>query len=140
MPHILYPDIPCDFVIVYFPCEKSFPDVSTSDHLQDTSDVSLSLQCEEDTYSSQNPSKLSSIFPENIEVEHLCFPSTPLPDSSNHEDVDEHPESYDLGCHDLSTSSSNQNVDSTIVNLYKTLVYNDLSINKVKTPQTIEAL
>ena len=39
-----------------------------------------------------------------------------------------------------STSSSDHNVDSIIVNLSKTLVYNDLSINEVKTPQIVKAL
>ena len=44
-----------------------------------------------------------------------------------------------LDCRDISTSS-NQNVVSIIVNLSKTLVYDDLSINKVKTLQTVEAI
>jgi len=40
----------------------------------------------------------------------------------------------------LSTSSSNHNVDSIVVNLSKTLVYDDPSVNEVKTPQTVEEL
>lgn len=59
---------------------------------------------------------------------------------SNHEDADKHPEFFDLGCHDLFTSSSDHNVDSTAVNLSKTLVYGDLSIHEVETPRTVEAL
>lgn len=64
----------------------------------------------------------------------------PLPDSSNREDVDKHPEFYDLGCHDLYTYSSDHDVDPIVVNLSKTLVYHDLSVNKVKTPQTVKSL
>jgi len=88
----------------------------------------------------ENPSNLSSIFPENTKGEHHCFPSTPLLDSSNHEDANKHPEFSDLGCHDLSTSSSDHDVDSIIVNLSKTLVYDDISVNEVETLQTIETL
>ena len=80
-PHPLHPDIPSDFSTADFPCENSFPNASTSDHSQDTSDVSLPLQCGEDTYSLENSSNLSSVFLENIEAEHLFFSSTPLPDS-----------------------------------------------------------
>ena len=53
-PHPLYPDIPCDFATADFPCENPFSDVSTFDHSQDTIDVILSLQCGEDTSSSEN--------------------------------------------------------------------------------------
>jgi len=42
-PHLLYLDIPCDFSTIGFPCENSFPNVSTSDHSYDTLDVSLPL-------------------------------------------------------------------------------------------------
>lgn len=117
VPHPLYPDIPCDSVTVDFPYENSFPDVSTSDHSQDTLDVSLSLCCGEDTSSSENLSNLSFVISEDTEGEHLCFSYTPLPNSSNHEDVKKHPEFFDLGCHDLSTSSSDHDVESTVVNL-----------------------
>ena len=46
----------------------------------------------------------------------------------------------DLGCRDLYTSSSDHDVDSIIVNLSKTLFYDDLSIDEVETLQTINAL
>ena len=39
VPHLIYPDIPCDSAFVNFPCENPFPNVSTSNHPQDTSDV-----------------------------------------------------------------------------------------------------
>jgi len=75
------------------------------------SDVSLSSQCEEDTSSSKNMSNLSSVISENTKGEHLCFSSTPLLDSSNHEVTDKHPEFFDIGCCDPSTSSFDHNVD-----------------------------
>ena len=107
-PHPLYPDIPCDSATSDSPCENSFPNASTSNRSQDTLDVSLSLYCGEDTSSSKNPSNLSFVISENTEGEHPCFSSTPLPNSSNHEDADKHPQFSDLGCRDLSTSSSDQ--------------------------------
>lgn len=134
------PNIPCDSATVDFPCENSFLDVSTSNHSQDTLDVILSLHCGEDTSSFENMSNLSSVISKNTEGEHPCFLSTPLHDSSNHDDVDKRPESSDLSCHDLSTSSSYHDVDSIIVNLSKTLVYDDLSVDEVETPQIVEAL
>lgn len=88
----------------------------------------------------ENPFNLSFIFLENTEGEQFCFSSTPLPDSSNHEDVDGHFEFSDLDCHDIFTSLSYQDVDSIVVNLSKTLVYNDLSIHEVETPKIVEAL
>ena len=61
-------------------------------------------------------------------------------DSSNHEDVDEHPKFSDHGCHDLCTSSFNHIVHSLTVNMSRPLVPNDIPINEVKTPQAVEAL
>ena len=139
-PYPLHPNIPCDSATADFPYENPFPDVSTSNHSQDTSDVSLSLQCGEDTSSSENPLNLSFIFLENTEGEHLYFSSTPLPNSSNHEDADKHLEFSDLGCNDLFTFSSHHDFDSTIINLSKTLVHNDLFVNEVETPQTVKEL
>ena len=140
VPHPLYLNIPCIFATFDSPCENSFPDVSTFDCSQDTSDVSLSLHCGEDTSSSENPSNLSSIISKNTEGEHPCFSSTPLHDSSNHEDANKHPEFSDLGCRNLSTFSSDHDVDSIIDNLSKALAYNDLSVHEVGTPQTVEEL
>ena len=47
---------------------------------------------------------------------------------------------FDLGYRDLFTLSSNHDVDSIIVNLCKPLVYEDLSVNEIETPETFEAL
>jgi len=66
-PHVLYPNIPCDSAIYDFRCENISLDVSTSDHSQDTSDVSISLHCGEDTYLSENPFNISSVISKNIE-------------------------------------------------------------------------
>ena len=111
VPHLLYPDISCDFATFYFQGENSSPDVSTSDHSQDALDVSTSLHYEEDTSSSENPSHMSFVISENTEGEHPCFSSTPLHDLSNHEDVDEYPEFSDCGFHDLCTSSFDNDIE-----------------------------
>lgn len=140
VPHLLYLDIPYYSTTADFPCEKSFSNISTFDHSQGTSDLSLSLHYRKDTSSSEHPSNLSSIISKIIEGEHPCFSSTSLHDSSNHEDTKKHPRISDPSCHDLSTSSSNHDVYSIIVNLSKTLVYDGPSIDKVETPQAIEAL
>lgn len=88
----------------------------------------------EDTSSSKNPSSLSSVISENTKGEHPFFSSTLLHDSSNHEDVDEHLGFYDLGCCDLSTSSSDHDVHSLFVNPSKPLIYDDLSIDEFENP------
>ena len=139
-PHLLYPDIQCDSATLDFPCENSSPNVSISDHSQDTLDVSVSLHCREDMSSSKNLSHLSFGISENTKGEHPCFSFTPLCDSSNHEDTDEHFEFSDHGCRDLCTSSFDHDVDSLVVNLPKPLVSDNLSIDEVKTPQVVEAL
>lgn len=72
-------------------------------------------------------------FLKNTKGENNCLPSSPLPDSSNHEDVDKNPKFSNVGYRDLSTSSFDHDVDSIIVNLSKTLVYDDLSVNEVDT-------
>lgn len=140
IPHLLHLDIPCDSSTTDFPCKNQLVAASTSYHSQDILDVSISLQCEEDTSSSKNMFNWSIIFLENRKGEHLCLSSTPLLDSSNHEEANEKPKFSNLGYHDLFTSSSNHTVDLTIFNLSKTPVYDELSVNEVKIPQTIEKI
>lgn len=89
---------------------------------------------------SENPFNLSSVISGNAEGEHSCLSSTPLHDLSNHEDVDQHLEFSDRGCHDLFTPSFDHVVDSLIVNLSKPLISDDPPLNEVKTPQDVEAL
>lgn len=50
--------------------------------------------CKEDTSSSENLSHLSSLIFENTEGEDHYFSSIPLHDSSDHEDVNEHPKFF----------------------------------------------
>ena len=115
-------------------------DVSTFDHSQNTTDVSLSLHCGEDTSFFSNPLNLSSVISESAEGEHSCFSSTPLYDSLDHEGAKEHIEFYDHGCRDLFTPSFDHDVDSFLVNISKPRVFDDLPIDEVETPQAIEAL
>jgi len=139
-PHLLFPDIFGDFSIVDFPCENTFPGASTSDHSHNIPDVNLPLHIGDDTFSFANPLNISSIFCENAEGEHSCFSSTPLYDSSDHEDVDEHIEFLDHGCHDFFSPSFNHDVDSCDVDLSKPLIFDDLPVEEVETPQVVEAL
>jgi len=103
-------------------------------------DVNPSSENGEDQSFFEHPLDFLSIFLGNVEDEHSFFPSTPLCDSSNHEDVDQHPEFYDLGFHDLFTSSFDHDVDSLVVNPSMPLVYNDPSVKEVETPHTVKAL
>ena len=99
VPHLLYLDIPYYSTTADFPCEKSFSNISTFDHSQGTSDLSLSLHYRKDTSSSEHPSNLSSIISKIIEGEHPCFSSTSLHDSSNHEDTKKHMIKHDRCAH-----------------------------------------
>ena len=100
----------------------------------------MSLHCGEDTSSFENLFDLSFVISKSIEGEYPYFSTTPLHDSSNYQDAKKHPEFFDLGCRGLSTYSYDHDVDSTIVNLSRTMVYDDLSVDEVETPQTVEAL
>ena len=139
-PHPLFPNIFGDYVIVDFPYENIVLGASTSDHSQNTPDVSPSLHSREDASVFANPFSISSVFFENVDGEHFCFSSTPLYDSSDHEDTDEHIEFSDHGCCDLFSPSFDYNDDSFIVNISKPHVFDDLPIDEVETPQAFEAL
>lgn len=132
--HLLYYGISCDFAAFDFPCENSSMDVSTSDHSQHTPDVSLSLHYEEDIPFSENPFNLSSIIFENAKGEHYCVSSTPLHDSSDHEDANEPLKFSDHVFHDLFNRSFDHDADSFVDDISKTLVFDDPSIDEVKTP------
>lgn len=77
-PYLLFPNIFCDFSISNLSCENSSSNVFTSDHSQNTSDVSLSFDCREDTSFFFILTRLSSFLFENLEDEYFCFSSTPL--------------------------------------------------------------
>jgi len=137
-PPPFFPDIFGDYDIPDFACVSPSMDAPIVEFLQNTPDVSPSSYNGEDQSFLENPLDFSSAFSKNAEGEHSCISSTPLCDSSNHEDVEKHLEFFDIGFRDLSTSSSDQNVDSIIVSMSKTLVCDDLSINEVETLYTIK--
>jgi len=133
VPPLFFFDLLGDLAILDFSCVSPSTKAPTVDHSQDTPDVSPSSDNGEDQSFFEHPLDFSSIFSGNAEDEHSCFSSTPLCDSSNHEDADQHPKFFDLGCRDLFTSSSDHEVDSLIINPSKPLVYDDPSINEVET-------
>ena len=53
----------------------------------------------------------TSFISRNLEVEKLCFSSTPMYDSLDHEDADAHLEFSDRGCRDLFTHSFDHDYD-----------------------------
>ena len=79
------------------------------------------------------------LFPES-EGEFVRFSSTPLFDSSDHEDANQIIDFDDHSCHALFTPVFNHDNDSITVDFSKPRVYDDLSVNDVETPQTVEAL
>jgi len=133
-PPSFFPNIIGEPAIHDFTCVSSSMNAPIVDLSQDTPYVSLVSNNGEDQSFIGNPLDLSSAFFRNAEGEHPSSSSTPLCDLSNHEDANQHPEFFDLGCCDLFTSSFDHDVDSLIVYLYNPLVYEDPSINKVKTP------
>lgn len=139
-PPPLFPNIPLDFDI---PRDSSIPnltsvspsvDAPNVDHSHNTSNVSPSSNNGGEKSFIEDPVGFSSDFSRITECEHSFFSFTPLCDSSNHGHADKHLEFSDLGYRDLSTSSSDHDVDSIIVNLSKAMVYDDLSIDEFETP------
>lgn len=102
-------------------CENTLQDASNFDHLQSTSNVVMSLHRGEDTSLFTNPLNISSIISINVDDKYYCFSSTPLYNSSNHEDVDEHIKFFYHGFHDLFSPSFDHNVDLFVVDLSKAL-------------------
>lgn len=137
-PTPLFPDIFGDSTIPDFARVSPSMDAPIVDHTQNTPDVSPSFDNGKDKPFIEHPLDSSSAFSGITEGEHSCFSSTPLCDSSN-QYADKHPEFSDLGSRDLSTSSDHD-VDSIVVNMSKTLVYDDISVDEVETSQTVVAL
>lgn len=98
----------------------------------------MSFDCGEDTSFLLNPPNLSSFLSGNSEGEKNCFSSTPLEDSSDHEDADIHLEFSNQVCHDLFTHSFDHDVDLLVIDLSKPPTFDDLPIDEVKTPQVVE--
>lgn len=88
-PPLFFPNIFGEPVIHDFTCVSSSKNAPIVDHLHDTPDVSPSFDNREDELFFENPLVLSSSFSGNIEDEFVRFSSTPLFDSSDHEDADE---------------------------------------------------
>lgn len=70
----------------------------------------------------------------------VCFSSTHLFDSSDHEDADENIDFSDCGYRDPFSPIFNHDHDSTTVDFSKPPVYDDISNDEVETPKTVEAL
>lgn len=66
--------------------------------------------------------------------EHSYFSSTPPFDSSYHEDFDEIINFSNHSCQYLFNPIFDHDVDSIIIDLSKPPIYDDLSIDEVKTP------
>jgi len=98
-----FPNIIGEPAIQDFACVSLSTNAPIVDLSQDTPYVSPSSNNGEDKSFIGNPLDLSSSFFGNAKGEHPSSSSTVLCDSSNHEDVDQHPEFYDLGCRDLFT-------------------------------------
>ena len=119
---------------------SSSTDVSIVDHSQDSPDVSPSFDNEEDKLFIEDPLDPSSIFSENTEDEFVRFSSTPLFDSSDHEDTEEFIDCSDHGGRDPFASNFDHDHESIAVDILKPPVYDDLPNDEVETPNTVEAL
>lgn len=138
-PPLFFPDISGDPSIHDFVCVSLSMDVTIVDHSQNTPDVNPSDNGEDKLFI-ENPLEFLFAFPRNTDGEFFYFSSTPLFDSSDHEDTDEIIDFVDHSCHDLFTPVFDHNDDSIVVDFSKPLVYDDLSVTELETPQTVEAL
>jgi len=99
-PHPFFLDIFGEPAIHDFACVSSSTNAPIVDHLQDSMDVSPSFYNGEDKLLVENPLDPSSVFFGNTEDEFVRFSSTPLFNSSDHEDAEEFIDFYDCGSHD----------------------------------------
>jgi len=100
----------------------------------------LLLHCGEDTSFFSHPFNISSDISRKADGQHSCFLSTPLYDSSHHECADEHIEYSDCGCCDLFTPLDDHDAISFAIDISMSLVFDDLLVDEVETPQDVEAL
>lgn len=94
---------------------------------------SFSFECGEDKTFFPNPPNLSSYFSGKIEGAISCFPSSPLYDSSHHEDpsiLD--PKLSDHGCRDIFIRSSDHDYNYSIIDLSKPSVFDGPSSNELE--------
>jgi len=85
-PHLFFPNIFGEPAIHDFACVYSSTDAHIVVHSQDSPNDGLSFNNGEDKLFIENPLDLSFIFFGSIEDEFVRFSSTPLVDSSDHED------------------------------------------------------
>ena len=103
-------------------------------------DVGPSLDDGEDKLFIENPLDISSVFSGNTKDEFVHFSSTPLFDSSDHEDANEIIYFFYHGYHDTFTTIFDHDNESITVDLSKPPVYDDLSNDEVETHKVVEAL
>lgn len=136
----LFPSLFDEPAIHDFSCVSSSIDAPIVDHSQDSSDVSPSFDNGHDKLFIEDPIEPSSIFSGNKEDEFVLFSSTPLFDSSDHEDAKEFIDFSDRGGYDPFASNFDQDHESIAVDLLKPPVYDDLPNDEFETPKTVEAL
>lgn len=139
-PPPFFPNIFSELVIHDFACVSKSTYAPIVDHSKDTPDVGPSFDNIEDKLFIENPLHLSSIFARNTEDKFFRFSSTPLFDSSNHEDVDEIIDFSDHGSRGLFTPIFGHDHDSTTIDLSKPSVYVDLYNDEVETPKNFKEL
>jgi len=139
-PHPFFPDIFGDSAIHDFTCVSSSTNGPIVDHSQNTPDVTPSFDNTEGKLFIENPLDFSSTFFRNTEGEFFHFSYTPLFYSSDHEDANEFIDFVNHRCHDLFALVFDHDNDSIAVDFSNPLVYDDLSVDKVETPHTVEAL
>lgn len=135
-----FPNMFGDFFIHDFACVSSSMDAPIVDHSKNTPDVIPSSKNGEDKLLIENPLDFSSTFYGNTEAEFFCLSSTTPFYSSDHEYVDEIIDFDNCSFRDIFTPVFHHDDDSIIVYFLKPPVYDDLSVDEVENPQTIEAL
>lgn len=103
--------------------------------------VSFLFKCREDKYVFPNLSNISSYISKNIEGEISRFPSSPLYDSSYHEDASVcNIELSNHECHANFIDSFDFDSHFSTVNVSKPLVIDDPSSGELEFPQVLDAL
>lgn len=140
LPH--YPDIVPNSVILVESCENSLSDrINTSNNSQNSRNGSFSSKRREVEFSITNLSNSSSFVSWNIEAEICHFSSSPLYDSSNHEDsIIDDLEFSKHGCVYLLTDLAGHNADFSTVDFSKPSISDDLPYDEVELPQAVKTL
>ena len=135
-----HPDILHDYVILVEYCELLVSDdVTSSNHLQNTRDVSFSFRCGKHGSSTIDPINLSSYLSKNSEGEIYCFSYPPLYDSSDHKDTSVHDlELSNCGSYEFFIDSVGQDLDSSTVDFSKPPIFYDVSFDELELPQFFE--